>query len=211
MSSCNDLERGAENAAADSSCRANSAGLAGIPRAPDWNRARCAGVDIALMERATTFLGRPRWRAFNLLLVLGLALHAEVAQSLTVVNQPWLRPAAAGHSTEAFMNLTSTEGATLVAVRSDSAAETTLHRPGRDARAIAELALPPGAIVELAPGRYRFSLRRLNHSVKLGDVVPMTLTIRSADGALQDIAVHAVARWRSPVDDERRAHRHQHR
>jgi periplasmic copper chaperone A len=88
--------------------------------------------------------------------------------------------------------------------------KTTLHRPGRDARAAVELALPAGTIVELAPGSYRFSLRRLNKNVKLGDIVPMTLTIRNADGVDQDIAVRAVARLRSPVDDERRAHRHQH-
>ena len=163
------------------------------------------------MKRATFFRGR-HWRAFAPLfaLPLALALPAPVAQALTVVNQPWVRPAAAGHSTEAFMNLTSTEGAMLVAAHSDSAAATTLHRPGRDARAAVELALPAGAIVELAPGNYRFSLRRLNKRVKLGDIVPMTLTIRSTDGVLQDIAVHAVARLRSPVDDEHRAHRHQH-
>lgn len=164
------------------------------------------------MKRATTSLRGPRWLAFTPLfaLALALALPPVVAQALTVVNQPWVRPAASGHSTEAFMNLTSTEGATLVGARSDSAAATTLDWPGRDARAALELALPAGAIVELAPGNYRFSLRRLNKSVKLGDVVPMTLTIRSTDGALQDIAVRAVARLRSPVDDERRAHRHRH-
>jgi copper(I)-binding protein len=162
------------------------------------------------MKRATTSLRGARWQAFNLLFALMLALQAALAQALTVVNQPWIRPAVAGHSTEAFMNLTSTEGATLLAARSDSAAETTLHRPGRDGRASVELALPAGAIVELAPGDYRFSLRRLKKNVKLGDVVPMTLTIRSADGVLQDIAVGAVARLRSPADDERRAHGHRH-
>jgi hypothetical protein len=54
------------------------------------------------------------------------------------------------------------------------------------------------------------SLRRLSKTIKLGDVLPLTLTIRTADGALQEIAVGAVARLRSPIDDERRAHRHQH-
>lgn len=163
------------------------------------------------MTRPAQSLRGPRWVALTLLyaVALGFALPAAVAQALTVVNQPWVRPAAAGRSTEAFMNLTSTEGATLVAVRSDSAAATTLRRPGSDARAAAELALPAGAIVELAPGKYRISLRRLSKDVKLGDIVPMTLTIRSVDGALRDIAVPAVARRRSPVDDERRAHRHQ--
>jgi hypothetical protein len=143
-------------------------------------------------------------------LALALALPAARAQALTIVNQPWVRPAAAGGSTEVYMNLTSTEGATLVAARSELAAATTLHRPGSDARPAAELALPARAIVELAPGHYRLSLRRLNRTIKLGDVVPLTLTTRSADGALQDISVGAVARHRSPVDDERRAHHHQH-
>jgi periplasmic copper chaperone A len=154
----------------------------------------------------------PLIRPRRLAALLGFVLAASgtAAQALVVINQPWVKPATAGRSTEAYMNLTSTEGATLVAARSESAAAIILHRPGRDARATVELTLPAGAIVELAPGKYRFSLRRLNKSVKLGDVVPMTLTIRSADGVLQDIAVRAVARLRSPVDDERRAQRHQH-
>jgi copper(I)-binding protein len=162
------------------------------------------------MQRATTLSRSPRWLTFALpfTLAFALALPAAGAQALTVVNQPWVRPAAAGRSTEAYMNLTSTEGATLVAARSDLAAATTLHRPGVDARAAGELALPAGAIVELAPGKYRLSLRRLSKAIKLGDIAALTLTIRSADGALQDIAVGAVARLRSPVDDERRAHRH---
>jgi copper(I)-binding protein len=162
------------------------------------------------MKRAMTSLRGLRWPAFNLLFALTFALPAALAQALTIVNQPWIRPAPAGHSTEAFMNLTSTEGATLVAARSDSAAETALHRPGRDGRTFAELALPARAVVQLAPGNYRFSLRGLKKNVKLGDVVPMTLTIRSADGVSQVIAVGAVARLRSPVDDERRAHAHRH-
>ena len=203
----------AGNAAADRSCRANSATLMAIPLvARSRNLRRQTGVALALMKRATKSLRGPRWPPFIPLfaLTLALALPAAVAQALTVVNQPWVLPARAGHTTEAFMNLTSTEGATLVAAHSDSAAATTLHRPGRDARAAAELALPAGAIVELAPGKYRFSLRRLSKNVKLGDIVPMMLTIRSVDGVRQDIAVRAVARLRSPVDDERRAHRHQH-
>jgi copper(I)-binding protein len=137
-------------------------------------------------------------------------LSAVDAQALTVINQPWVRPAAAGHSTEAYMNLTSTEGAMLVAARSDSAAAVTLQRPGRGVGTIAGLALPAGTIVELAPGKYRLSLRQLTQKVKLGDIVSLTITGRGADGVAQDIAVNAVARLRSPIDEERRAHRHRH-
>jgi periplasmic copper chaperone A len=189
------------------SWRANSAGLATIPVRRQREYRRRPAVGRALIRRMLYLI-----RSHRLAVLLGFVLAASgtAVHALVVINQPWVKPAAAGRSTEAFMNLTSTEGATLVAARSESAAATTLHRPGRDARAAVELALPAGAIVELVPGRYRFSLRRLNKTIKLGDIVPMTLTIRSADGVLQDIAVRGVARLRSPVDDERRAHRHQH-
>jgi copper(I)-binding protein len=160
------------------------------------------------MKRATTCLRGPRRPALNLLFALTLALPAALAQALTVVNEPWIRPAAAGHSTEAFMNLTSTEGATLVAARSDSAAGVTLQRPGRGMGTIAALPLPAGTIVELAPGKYRLLLQKLTQTVRLGDIVPLTVTVRGADGVTQDIVVSTVARLRSPIDDERRSHHH---
>jgi copper(I)-binding protein len=149
-------------------------------------------------------------RGLSTLLWLALLLAAADARSLIVVNQPWVRPAGAGRSTEAYMNLTSTEGATLVSARSDGAADVTLHLPGSDSRKVDRLALPAQTIMELAPGKYRFTLRRLTREVRLGDIIPLTLTIQGADGVRQDIAVGAVARLRSPVDDERRAHAHHH-
>jgi hypothetical protein len=145
-----------------------------------------------------------------MVLWLMLLFAAADAQSLIVINQPWVRPAGAGQSTEAYMNLTSTEGATLVSARSDGAADVTLHPPGSGHRKTDRIALPAQTIVELAPGKYRFTLRGLTRNVRLGDIVPLTLTIQGADGAHQEIAVGAVARLRSPVDDERRAHAHHH-
>jgi hypothetical protein len=54
---------------------------------------------------------------------------------LFIVNQPWLRPAKSGQSTEMYMNLTSTDGATLVAVRSDEAAAIVIRGPAGRAHA----------------------------------------------------------------------------
>lgn len=153
---------------------------------------------------------RIRSRRLGFLLGLALALPSLSAQALIVVNQPWVKPAVARGSSEAYMNITATDGAVLVAARSESAAAVTLLRPGAGKRASAELALPAGTIVELAPSRYRLSLRGLGKAIRLGDVVRLTLTIKDANGAVQEVAVGAVARWRSPVDDERRAHRHRH-
>ncbi len=75
---------------------------------------------------------------------LVLVLLAPNASALFVVNQPWLRPAARGQSTEAYMNLTSTDGANLVAVRTERC------RSGRHSRSGQRRAA--GSVIA-APGR----------------------------------------------------------
>ena len=137
---------------------------------------------------------------------LVLVLLAPDASALFVVNQPWLLPAARGQSTEAYMNLTSTDGARLVAVRTEEAATITIVGQGKRASPIQSLSLPAGTVVALAPGKDRLALAKLTRTVKLGDVVALTLTIENADGTRQDIPVQAEVRRRSPLDDERRAH-----
>ena len=134
-----------------------------------------------------------------------LAICAADARAIFIVNQPWIRPAAQGRSTEAYMDLTSTEGAVLVGARSEIAA-VSIIAPGKAARSVRNLPLPAQTMVSLAPGAYRLLLSKLARSVKRGDRVLMMLTIEAADGSRQDIPVDAEARTHSPVDDERRAH-----
>ncbi len=143
-------------------------------------------------------------------LILGLAaaLTALPANALFIVNQPWVRPAQAAQSTEAYMNLTSTEGAKLIAVRSDVAKAMSLLAPGRQPVVVSSVALPAEALVALAPGRYRIALKQVLRTLKPGDRLNLTLTIELGDGSRQDIDVNAEVRLRSPIDDERRAHVH---
>jgi periplasmic copper chaperone A len=143
------------------------------------------------------------------LLGFALALAAFDAHAIFVVNQPWLRPAAKGGPTEVYMDLTSTEGAVLVAVRTEAAANAAIRAPG-SARSVARLALPAGKLIRLAPGAYRIGLDRLVRTIALGDRVAFTLTIETLDGSRQEIGVDAEARRRSPLDDERRTHSHSH-
>jgi len=107
------------------------------------------------------------------------------------------------------MNLTSTDGATLVAVRTDEAAGVALRGPGKGARTLDLIPLPAKTLVALAPGKDRIVLIRLARTVKLGEHVALTLTIQGNDGVRQDIPVAAEVRTRSPLDDELRAH-HSH-
>jgi len=148
-------------------------------------------------------------RVWTLTCGLGLVLLASDASALFIVNQPWLLPAKSGQTTKSYMNLTSTDGATLVAVRTDEAAAIAIRGPGKSGRAIAQLPLPAQTLVSLAPGKEYIALVSLNRTVKLGERVALTLTIEEADGTRKDIPVLAEARMRSPEDDEARAH-HDH-
>jgi len=145
-------------------------------------------------------LHRFRWASAA---ALALGLHAP-AHALFTVNQPWVKPGAA--TSEAYMVLTSTEGATLIGIRSSLAARASL----RNARSVpmATLALPAGRAVALRPDHEHIVLAGLSRPLKLGDRVPLTLVIESADGVRQEIPVDAEVRKESPYAAELRAHRH---
>jgi copper(I)-binding protein len=131
-----------------------------------------------------------------------LAGQAPDARALFIVNQPWVKPGA--KDTEAYMLLTSTDGATLVGVRSALAARASMRSVRGGERSA--VTLPAGVTVALRPNADRIVLRGLARTLKPGDRFPLTLQIQTADGTRQDIAVDAEVRFESPLDAERRAH-----
>jgi len=149
------------------------------------------------------------WRhLFAMAGALAAALTITDAHAIFIVNQPWVRVAANGKSAEAYMDLTSTEGATLVGARSVDAGIVAIHTRGKPPAPKRELALPAGSMIQLSPGGHRLAMRSLTRPLKLGDRVALTLTIQAADGKQQEIPVNAEVRRRSPIEDELRAHRH---
>src|SRR3982074_2663307 len=137
---------------------------------------------------------------------VAFALLASDASALFIVNQPWVRPARKAQTTNAYMNLTSTDGATLLGARSEGA----LHVSCRCASstAAAALPLPAKSEIALAPGHDHLRLTGLTQALKIGDRIKITLTVRDDDGTVQEITVSAEVRFRSPVDAQRRAHHH---
>jgi copper(I)-binding protein len=135
-----------------------------------------------------------------------LAGAAFDAHALFIVNQPWVKPGT--RNTEGYMILTSTEGATLVGVRSSIAVRVSLRGPDGHGRVRASVALPAGAAVALRPGAERIVLTGLAHALKPGDRVPLTLQIETVAGVREEIAVDAEVRTEWPFGAERRAHRH---
>jgi copper(I)-binding protein len=138
-----------------------------------------------------------------------VALWPHDALAIFIVSEPWTKPASRGQTTEAYMELTSTEGATLVGVRCDTAGRIEIRAPD-STRPLAELALPPGQKLLLTPKAYRVVLRGVGRTLKLGDHVPMVLIVQAADGSRQEIPLAAEVRLHSPTDDHRHAHQHAH-
>jgi periplasmic copper chaperone A len=150
-----------------------------------------------------------RWAiASGLALALAFAHATALARPVFVVNLPWALPAVKGKTTEAFMLLQSSEGAALVGVQCPYAASVAIIGPEAK-KSLARLSLPPGKPILLAPGKYRLRLAHIDRTLKLGDHVPLELTIETADGARQTVAVDMEVRRRSAFDDEAHEH-HQH-
>ena len=137
---------------------------------------------------------------------VAFALLASDASAMFIVNQPWVHPARKAQTTHAYMNLTSTGGATLVAARSQDARRVSLHSASEGVAG--GLVLPARSEVSLAPGQGHLTLTGLSRALKIGDRINITLTVRDDDGTVQEITINAEVRFRSPVDDERHAHHH---
>lgn len=143
-----------------------------------------------------------------------LAVVAAAAPAATVpvvaVGEPWVRPGVARASTEAYLELSTSEPMTLVGARSPAAAAVAIRAAGAPTRTIAMLPLPAGAKVRLAPGAHRLALAGLLRPLALGERVSITLLLEAPDGSRREIPVDAEVRRRSPTDDERRAHGRAH-
>jgi copper(I)-binding protein len=114
---------------------------------------------------------------------------ASSSASSVQISQAWIRPAVKGQSgTGGFMRLLSPQGGTLLGFDSP-VATAELHEMAMEGdvmrmRPLKALAMPAGQPVDLKPGSYHLMLMNLKKPLKVGDVVPVTLKLRGADGRL---------------------------
>ncbi len=133
------------------------------------------------------------------LAVLALALPAAAAAELRV-EEPWVRATVAGQQASgAFMTLTSTKDARLVAVETPAAGVSEIHEMALEnnvmrMRQIDGLELPAGKPVELRPGGYHLMLMELKAPLNTGEHVDLTLTVEDAGGKRERIEVQAPIR-----------------
>ena len=150
-----------------------------------------------------------RWYCRTILAwAIVVASAGAAAQGVFVVAEPWVRPGAAKQSTVAFMRLMSSTGATLIGARTELASRVVLRSPAGKVASPMALPLPAGEVVALQSRDFRLVLQSLARGLKPGDRVPMVLTVRDADGQVQEIAVDAEVRLHSPTDDHQLPHTH---
>lgn len=144
---------------------------------------------------------RPHARSLARLGLSFLALaFAGAAAAEVQVDEPWVRATVAGQQASgAFMTLTSTHDARLVAVQTPVAGISEIHEMALEnnvmrMRRIDGLALPAGKPVVLRPGGYHLMLLELKDSLNTGENVALTLTIEGADGKRENLEVQAPVR-----------------
>ncbi|MFO1312351.1 MAG: copper chaperone PCu(A)C [Burkholderiales bacterium] len=131
---------------------------------------------------------------------LALALLASAACADVTVKDAWVRGTVTGQkATGAFMQLSSSTDAILVAAASPVAKVVEIHEMAMDGgvmkmRAVANLPVPAGKTVDLSPGGYHVMLMDLVQPLKEGDKVPLTLTFADKAGKKTTQEVTAVVR-----------------
>ena len=132
--------------------------------------------------------------------VLALSTTTLWAQAVKV-EDAWVRGTVATQKASgAFMRLTPSANARLVAAQSPVAGVVEIHEMAMEGsvmkmRALADgLPLPAGQTVELKPGGYHVMLLDLKAQVKEGDVVPVTLVFEGKDGKRETVEIKAPAK-----------------
>lgn len=126
-----------------------------------------------------------------------LAAAPVLAAAQLAVADPWVRATVPQQQASgAFMTLTAPQGARLVEARSPVASVVEIHEMKREGdvmrmRAIPLLELPAGKPVKLEPGGFHVMLMGLKQTLNVGDTVPLTLVVETADKQRQTVEVKA--------------------
>jgi hypothetical protein len=135
---------------------------------------------------------------------LGLLLCTHARAQVTI-DRAWARATVPNQTaTGAFMRMTVHKDVLLTSARSPLAGMVELHEMKMDngimrMRPAGELPLKAGQTVELKSGGYHLMIMDLKQQLKAGEVVPVTLEFRAADGSISKIEVKAIAGFNPPA------------
>lgn len=134
-----------------------------------------------------------------------LVLTAQAQSPSLKVEAAWARASVPGQmGTGAFMTLTAAQNLKLVGVSSPVAGVAELHEMKMDGevmrmRAVESLDLPAGKPVEFKPGGYHLMLMELKQVLRKDTQVPLTLSLRNAQGQLSQVQVSVPVALQPPT------------
>jgi len=132
-------------------------------------------------------------------LFLGLALAVPAVADSVRIENAWVRATAPGQKVAGgFMDLTADADMTLVGGKSPISSNLELHfmrmeNGVMEMRQLPEIKLPKGKTVSLEPGDLHVMFIGLKKQIKPGQIVPITLIVKGADGKEQHLTVQAEA------------------
>lgn len=138
-------------------------------------------------------------QAHRIILALCLMLPALASAQISI-DEAWVRGTVPGQrTTGAYMQITSSEAASLISASSPAAGNVEIHAMEMDGnimkmRPVARLALPAGKTVGFKSGGYHFMLTDLVQPLKNGDKVPLFLTFEGKDAKRSSVKVEAEVR-----------------
>jgi len=136
----------------------------------------------------------------SILALISLALSAPALADTVRIDAPWVRATAPGQKVAGgFMSLTADADMTLVGGASPISKHFELHYMKMEngvmkMREMKEIPLPKGKTVNLEPGGLHVMFIGLKQPITEGQKVPLTLTVKTANGKRKTIAVEAEAR-----------------
>ncbi|MCC7005551.1 MAG: copper chaperone PCu(A)C [Ottowia sp.] len=146
------------------------------------------------------------------------AVHAQL-----VVRNAWVRATVAQQNTAAvFMSLSAQEDIVVLSVHTPVAQTAELHMMSMEdnvmrMRHLPQLALKRGKTFLLKPGGYHVMLMDLKHALKEGTTLPLSFTIKRANGTVVQQTIAATVRSINEMgtgaissSDDSHSHKHAH-
>lgn len=131
-----------------------------------------------------------------LILIAALVFSTPIRADEIITSESWARTTVPGQTNGAlYLSIVSQQEASIIAVSSSIAHSASLHSMSHEdgimkMRELDILPLPAKQVIKLNPGGNHIMLDGLKHPLKMGDSVPLILTIKFADQRIEKIRLN---------------------
>lgn len=148
------------------------------------------------------------------IVILNMACFTVLAHAEVKITDAWVKPTMPGQPVAgAYMTLVSDKDAHIVEMHSPVAGKTEIHSMSMEGnimrmKRLERLPLKAGKPVELKPGGFHIMLMDLNHQIKEGEAVPISLVAQDESGKKVTLSIKAIAASPKTTESSPDAHMH---